>query len=926
MRASQLGADQGRTLEVAQSAVAGTTGSIAGWLLRAAELHPDSGISWLSSAGNELILQTYPDLLQQARALLGGLRACGAGPGARIALLLERAEDFIPAFWACVLGGCLPCPLVPIRNDGLRWARHLAHVNSLLERPLLVTTGALVHEVAGLDVVDLRQLRTGAPAQPWDGVRPEDPALLVLTSGSTGDSKAVVLTHANLFAAMSSKARKQELTARDVTLNWVSFDHVAALLELHLLPLYVGARQLHVMSGDVLTDPLMFLQLIHRARVSMTFAPNFLFGQINAALRSSPRGVPLALDLSCVRRIISGGEAVVVATARQLLEQLVPCGLARGALWPAFGMTETCAGSVYSREFPDADSQRELASLGKPIAGLKMRIVSEAGAVLPPGGVGELQLRGPMVFGGYYNDEEATRAAFTADGWFRTGDLGRIDKGRLSLVGRAKDSIIVNGVNYFSRELETALEELPGVERGFVAAFPFRPKAADTEQLVIAFTPALGHEEAPMLEKLMIAVRNTTVLLWGFRAALILSLPREAFPKTSLGKIQRGLLRQRLEAGELARYVARVRPPSTSVMVAPRGEAERAVAEVFGEIFGQAVSVTASFFDLGGTSLEILKLKQALERRFALGELPLVAMLQNPTVRALTALVSGAAAPAARAYDPLVALQPTGSKTPLFCVHPGSGEVLVFVNLASYFANDRPFYALRARGLGPRESCFTTLKEMVRCYTAAIRRRQPRGPYALAGYSFGAPVAFEIARLLEQQGERVAFLGSIDGDAAIGDPQARLDAIDCAVILAFFLSFIDRQQLHTLPGQLRNACPAEGVHAHLLRIAPPHRVAELDVDVARFKAWAQISHALVQLGETYVPAGKVESVTVFYAEPLRGTKQGWLRQLKRWDQHTRSPNRYIEVGGEHHTLFDFNHVAGLHAVLRAQVDRALGGR
>ncbi|WP_207850253.1 AMP-binding protein, partial [Pseudomonas sp. 21_B] len=144
---------------------------------------------------------------------------------------------------------------------------------------------------------------------------------------------------------------------------------------------YVGAVQLHVEAAAVLTDPLRFLRLVSRYRVTMTFSPNFLFGQLNAALEAMGdealaawRG---AVDLSSLRHVVSGGEAIVVATGQRFLDLLAPCGLARDALWPAFGMTETCAGSVYSREFPEGDAGREFASLGLPVAGLQMRIADD---------------------------------------------------------------------------------------------------------------------------------------------------------------------------------------------------------------------------------------------------------------------------------------------------------------------------------------------------------------------------------------------------------------------------------------------------------------------------------------------------------------------------------------------------------------------
>jgi len=135
-------------------------------------------------------------------------------------------------------------------------------------------------------------------------------------------------------------------------------------------------------------------------------------------------------------------------------------------------------------------------------------------------------------------------------------------------------------------------------------------------------------------------------------------------------------------------------------------------------------------------------------------------ILENPTVRALAMRAAPGASRRHGEYDPVVPLQLTGRKTPLFCVHPGTGDVLGFVNLARYFADDRPFFALRARGFDAGDECFRTFDDMVFSYADAIRQRQPRGPYAVAGYSYGAPVAFEIAKVLESRGEHVAFVAA----------------------------------------------------------------------------------------------------------------------------------------------------------------------
>ncbi|MEY9994431.1 acyl-CoA synthetase (AMP-forming)/AMP-acid ligase II/thioesterase domain-containing protein [Streptomyces sp. V4I8] len=904
--------------------------NITALLTRAAQNNAESGLTYcLGGADAPHEFQSYPELLREARLLHSALRAHGLAPRDKVVLILERPRHFLTAFWACVLGGFVPCPVSPQRGDPTRWAAQLAHVNTLLDQPLVLTDASLAAELPatdGLRVAAIESLHAVEPADAPHRAAPEDTAVLVLTSGSTGNSKAVRLSHANLLASMAGKNGYHRLTAADTTLNWVSFDHVAALLECHLLPLYTGSQQCHAEPSAVLGEPVEFLRLLSRHRVTATFAPNFLLGLLlSADLGAEP------LELSALRHLVSGGEAVPGATGRAFLDRFAPYGLAPDLLWPAFGMTETCAGSIYNLGFPEADRDQEFAAVGTPVEGLRIRVADEHDRALPDGEVGELQLSGPMITTGYHNNPQATADAFTADGWFRSGDLGTITGGRLTLVGRSKDSVIVNGVNYFSHEMESALEQLDGVARSYVAAFPTRPAHSDTEQLVVAFHPEVPDGDEAALHRVLTAVRSTVVAHWGFRPGLILPLDKDAFPKTSLGKIQRALMRRRLESGGYDATVRSVTELVERVLgghTEPEGATERVLAGIYAELFGMApgsVSATANFFDLGGTSLDILRLRSKVAQRLDAPGLQVIDLLTAPTVRTLAARLAERTRPGApKAYDPLVPMQPSGTKTPLFCVHPGVGEVLVFVNLAKYFTGDRPFYALRARGFNEGEKPFVTFEEMVDTYVTAIRARQPHGPYAIAGYSYGGAVAFEIAKVLESQGERVDFVGSFNLPPHIKYRMEELDFVETAANLAFFLALIDKKQSLELPARLRGLPRAEQL-AHFLEIAPERRLRELDLDLAKFGAWAELADRLTDLGRTYEPSGSVRSMTVFYATPLRGTKEAWLAdELRRWDEYTTTDNRYIEVPGEHYTLMGPRHVAEFQAVLRQELDRAMG--
>ncbi len=850
--------------------------------------------------------------------------------------MLDEPEDFITCLWACFLGGFVPCPMVAPSADPARWEAALRHVHDLLQQPLVVTTEATRSQmpaVTGMAVATIETLRRrpateAAAPHIADG---DDLALLVLTSGSTGNSKAVALTHANLLASMTGKQAVQRIGAGDTTFNWISFDHVAALLETHLLPLYAGAHQIHATSEMVIEDPLEFLRIISRHRVSMTFTPNFLLARLNelADAFTAMESDGQELDLSCLRQIVSGGEANVVATGQAFLRNFARHGL-RGALWPAFGMTETCAGCIYNQDFPSADAGLEFAGLGQAIPGLDMRVVADDPArALPDGTVGELQLRGPMVTKGYFGNEQATTDAFTADGWFRTGDLGHIRDGRLTLVGRSKDSIIVNGVNYFSHEIEAAIEEVDGAARGYVAAFPTRRAGSDTEQLVVAVGIHPEQDESDR-HRLLTAVRSTAVLTCGFRPSLVLPVPKSEFPKSSLGKTLRPRMRQRLESGGYDDIIAETVAATARQLggyTPPTGDVEVALTGLFADVLDMPVheiSATASFFDLGGTSLDILRLRQRIARRLDVEDLPVITLLTCPSVRQLGDRLRAAADGRVPTYDPIVPLQTGGAKTPLFCVHPGVGEVLVFVNLAKYFVGDRPFYALRARGFNPGETPFDSFEDMVGSYVSAIRERQPYGPYAIAGYSYGAAVAFEIAKRLESVGERVDFLGSFNLPPHIQYRMNQLDFTETATNLAMFLDLITKAQAAQLPAKLRDL-PRERQLSELLHLAPAGRTEELDLDLTKFAAWAELADGLTHLGRGYTPTGRVRSMTVFCAIPLRGTKQDWIdNELHRWDEFTTDANRYIDVPGEHYTLMGPRHVVAFQSILRGELDRALG--
>ncbi|NEE13389.1 AMP-binding protein, partial [Streptomyces sp. SID7499] len=181
-------------------------------------------------------------------------------------------------------------------------------------------------------------------------------------------------------------------------------------------------------------------------------------------------------DLSCLRFIQNAGEAIMPRVARRFLTALTPSGLPATAMRPSWGMSETSSAVTYSDAFTldTTADDAPFTEVGRPLPGTTLRIVDENDATLPEGTPGRLLIKGPTVTSGYYDNPAADQASFTADGWFDTGDLGVLRDGALTITGRAKDVLIINGVNHYCHEIESVVEELDSVENSFTAACAVR--------------------------------------------------------------------------------------------------------------------------------------------------------------------------------------------------------------------------------------------------------------------------------------------------------------------------------------------------------------------------------------------------------------------------------------------------------------------
>lgn len=851
-------------------------------------------------------------------------------------------------FWSVLLADCIPAMSTPFSNNPVQRGKHLRHLHDLLIDPICLTRGNLLSQFdtdSGLKVhaVEKLAMKDNIVADsPWTNraLDSSDLALLMLTSGSTGNAKAVALNHQQLLASVQGKASVIELPLETTFMGWVGMDHVASMVEIHLHGLFVGANQVYAKASDLISDPIQFIKLIHQHRVSRTFAPNFFLANLcNSMLSNESQISDLHLDLSCLRNLTSGGEANVVKTCSKLSSLLGQYGAPQNVIIPGFGMTETCAGCIYNVQCPcyDEDQKYEFASLGTCVPGVQMRItsLSEPDQLADTNERGNLELSGPIIFKQYFNNPEATADAFTPDGWFRTGDQAMIDGvGHLNLAGRGKESINVNGIKYSPHELETALDEasITGLTPSYNVCFSYRARDVQTEQICVIYLPRYAGDNDKARMNTQTSIISTIMMTTGARP-YVLPLDKSLLQKSTLGKLPRSKIRASFEQGIYKAYQdvndECIKAFSASVCLPPSNETERLLLREFQEAIPPSVhgiGVETPIFNMGVSSIELISLKRRIEVALSISNIPIITLMSNPTVRSLACALQELNAP--KRYDPVVTLQASGDKTPFWLFHPGVGEILVFLGLAGYLP-DRPVHALRARGFNPSERPFSCIDEAVTTYHTAIKATQPIGPYALAGYSYGAMLAFETAKRLEATGDNVRFLGSFNLPPHIKTRMRQLHWTECLMHLSYFLALITEARSRELaaPAGLGTASREDALSA-IIAEADPERLESLDLTPSQLARWADLAFALQSMAVDYDPSGVVPCLDIFYCTPLAvvaSSRKQWLDEhLSHWAEFCKETPRFHEVEGEHYTMIGPQFVLGFQKTLRnALAERGL---
>jgi acyl transferase domain-containing protein/acyl-CoA synthetase (AMP-forming)/AMP-acid ligase II/NADPH-dependent curcumin reductase CurA/acyl carrier protein len=623
-------------------------------VLRQAVKVTGQSIIYLDLVGEET-RQSYAELLRQAQKIMSGLRQLGLNPQDRVILQLENNSDLIPAFWGCILGGFIPAIAeVPASyHQPNPTLAKLRHVWQFLDSPLIIAALKSQESIKSCfdRVCFIEALRNHPPDESDYQSQPDDVALLNLTSGSTGMPKCIQLTHRNLIARARGANILNQHQPEDIILNWLPFDHIGSISDWHIRCLVLGCTVVYAPKEYILSRALNWLDSIDKYRITHSWAPNFAYALINDLLEPEPRQ---KWDLSCLNFLLSAGETVSSKAVTEFLSKMSVYGLKPTAIRPAFGMAELGSGITYYQSTAAAplnfyrvdNSQPEgviepvtsdrsdgtiFTDLGCVIPGVAIRIVDRENALLPEKTIGRLQVKGEAVFPGYYHNLAADRSAFVPDGWFDTGDLGFLCHRQLVLVGRDGDTIIINGANYYSHEIELVVEAVEGVQVSYTAACGVG-NSGSTEQLAIFFHASVETDEE--LVTLIKTIRRAVVNQVGVNPDYLIPVTQEMIPKTAIGKIQRQKLRQQFESGDFSSLIAQIAslfPFSRKSFL----EIQDRITEIWQEILGlKSVGMQENFFDFGGNSLLLLQVQYRLNEELGC-QLAVADMFKYPTIDAL---------------------------------------------------------------------------------------------------------------------------------------------------------------------------------------------------------------------------------------------------------------------------------------------------
>ena len=540
--------------------------------------HADRPHVYLYGDTEQAELITYANLADGAHAIANGLQEQGLSPGESVAIMLPTSREYLFSFFGILMAGGIPVPIYPplrpsqLEDHLYRHAKILTNAEAVLM--ITVSKAKRLARLLGAHVSTLRNIVTpeqlssatdncnNYPAQAGDT------AFLQYTSGSTGQPKGVILTHANLVANIQAMGEAIRATPSDVFASWLPLYHDMGLIGAWFGSLYYGIPLILLSPLSFLTRPSRWLRMIDKHQATLTAAPNFAYELCLSKLQDSDLN---NLDLSSLRLAFNGAEPVRPNTVRRFQQRFATHGFKPQAMAPVYGLAEAAVGLAFpspdcepiidriqrdpflsmgkaQQTAPSDNSVLEFVSCGQPLAGYQIRIVDKTGHELPERQQGRLEFKGPSATKGYFNNVKASLRLFD-DAWLDTNDLAYIANGNVYLTSRVKDIIIHAGRNISPYDVEEAVGEIPSIRKGCVAVFGTLDPNTASERVVVV---AEARENDPhRLEALQQQVQGIATDVLGMPPDDTIIAPPHTVLKTSSGKIRRAAVRERYEHGQL---------------------------------------------------------------------------------------------------------------------------------------------------------------------------------------------------------------------------------------------------------------------------------------------------------------------------------------------------------------------------------------
>jgi amino acid adenylation domain-containing protein len=686
-------------------------------------------------SGNQIC--TYGELNMRANRLAHYLREMGVGPETCVGICAERSIEMIIGFLGILKAGGIYVPLdSEYPSERLAFMIRDAQVRILLVQPHLAElfTGLEIHNLKRLDLdSDLEFIPRLSTADLNGLALPDGLAYVMYTSGSTGQPKGIAVTHRNILRLVQ-QSNYAALNSGEVFFQLAPISFDASTFEIW------GALLNH--ARLVLADASMpsmkdLAEAISERRVSTLWLTSSLFQQ------AANDDLEMFAD---IQQLLTGGDVLSAPHAVKIFNSR-PDILIVNLYGPTENTTFTCSYPI--EKWVEAGA----IPIGRPISNTQVYVLDKALEPVPVGVFGEILAGGDGLARGYFRRPAATAEKFIPNPFsakpgermYLTGDLGRWrSDGNLMFAGRLDNQVKIHGFRVELDAVEAAVFNChPGVK---ACAVNVQEDVLGNKRLV-AFVVAKG-DVALSLSQLR--QRVTETLPKYMTPSTYLLLPE--LPLTPSGKTDRAALAE----------IKTIYHENVSY-VAPRTLTELKLVQVWEETMHyDRISVLDHFFlDLGATSIMVLRATSRIAKAFGY-KISIGNIFQNPTIEELARAIDHGL-PAQR-KSPLIPIQPKGSRSPLYCVHPGPGSPFCFVDLAYYLGQDQPFYGFQSQGVDGQDLPLKTIEEMAALYLEAIKAVQPQGPYLLGGYSFGSLVAFEMAQQLFRQGEQVSALIIIDGD------------------------------------------------------------------------------------------------------------------------------------------------------------------